>query len=75
MIRYVPDPSHPSGTPGTHAQRNESGNGRGNLAAVVDGGQQAREVGQGWIRNHKLLVGVMAVVAYVMLARTLGSES
>jgi ubiquitin-conjugating enzyme E2 J2 len=46
--------------------------GSGVVGAVVGGGQAAREAGQGWMRRHKLLIGVMLVVGYVLLARLLG---
>jgi ubiquitin-conjugating enzyme E2 J2 len=50
--------------------------GSGGLGAVVEGGQVAREAGQGWLRRHKVLVGMGVVFLYVMLARLfMGDES
>ncbi|KAI9827863.1 MAG: Ubiquitin-conjugating enzyme E2 6 [Thelocarpon impressellum] len=42
------------------------------LGAVVEGGQTAREAGQGWLRRNKLAVGAAVVFAYVLIARLLG---
>jgi ubiquitin-conjugating enzyme E2 J2 len=44
----------------------------GGLGAVVEGGQAARNVGQSWLRRHKLFVGAVLVFGYVLLARYLG---
>ena len=42
------------------------------LGAVVEGGQVARDVGQSWIRRHKILVGAVVLFGYVLIARLLG---
>ena len=42
------------------------------VGAVVQGGQAARNAGQGWIWRQKLWIFAGCVVAYVMLARILG---
>jgi ubiquitin-conjugating enzyme E2 J2 len=40
--------------------------------AVVEGGQAAREAGQGWLRRNKLLVAGAVIFTYVLIARLLG---
>ena len=46
--------------------------GSGVVGAVVGGGQAAKQAGQGWVRRHKLLIGGLLLVGYVLLARLLG---
>lgn len=53
--------------------RRPSGSGTG-LNAVVEGGQQAREVGQGWLARNKWTIVLVAVVSYVLAARILGES-
>ncbi len=71
----VPDPDapHPNGcSPETAALRRRPTGSAAGLGAVVEGGQAARDVGQSWIRRHKLVVGAVALFSYVILARLLG---
>lgn len=72
--RFVPDPNATSCAPGTDALRRRA-SGSGTLGAVVEGGQNARIAGQGWLGQHKLLVGLGLVVLYVVIARILGDST
>ncbi|KAI9804828.1 MAG: hypothetical protein M1825_001196 [Sarcosagium campestre] len=56
---------------GAAIRRGLSGSNAG-LGAVVEGSQAARDAGQGWIRRHKMLIGAVLIVGYVMLSRILG---
>ncbi len=49
-------------------RRGPGGSGLG-LGTVVGGGHAATQAGQSWIRRHKMLVGAMIVICYVLLAR------
>lgn len=83
--RTVPDPSKPAQTqqscvPGGDALRRRTASnsaGRGGLANVVEGGNQAREAGQTWVQSHKVLIAFMVLVGYVVFARIMdyGSET
>ncbi|KAF2086592.1 UBC-like protein [Saccharata proteae CBS 121410] len=42
---------------------------------VVEGGREARQVGQGWMGRNKWLVGVALLFGYVITARLLGQET
>lgn len=72
----VPDPDDPksaSCSPSADALRRRPGGGSGvGVGAVVGGGQQAREAGQGWVGRHKTLLVIMLVLGYAVVARILG---
>lgn len=51
--------------------RRPSGSGAA-LGAVVQGGEAARNAGQGWLRRNKLLVAGAVIFTYVLIARILG---
>jgi len=72
----VPDPNAPvSCAPGADALRRRpggSGVGGGNATdAVMDGAQQAAEVGGNWFANHKMLTALAVLFAYTAIARLL----
>lgn len=52
-------------------RRGPGGSGVG-LGTVVGGGHAATQAGQSWIRRHKMFVGAMIVICYVLLARLMG---
>jgi ubiquitin-conjugating enzyme E2 J2 len=58
-------------SPETKALRRILGGSTG-VGVVVQGGQAARNAGQGWIWRHKLWIFAGCIVAYVMLARIFG---
>jgi len=58
-------------SPETKALRRTLG-GSTRVGAVVQGGQAARDAGQGWVWRHKMWVFAGCVVVYVMLARIFG---
>lgn len=67
----IPEPGAQSCSPQAAALgRRPSGSAP--LGAVVEGGQAARDAGQGWIRRHKLLVAGALIFTYVLIARILG---
>lgn len=67
--------THGPCSPETAALRKRLAPGSSGIGAVVEGGQQARDAGQGWIgRNKWKLIGA-AVFGYVLLARLLSSVS
>lgn len=66
----VPVPQ-PSCSPEADALR-KRGAGSGGLGAVVEGGQAARDVGQGWLRRHWGKMVLAVVFAYVVAARLMG---
>ena len=74
--QYVPDPDAPGAmcSPETAALRRRPGGSAAGLGAVVEGGREARDAGQSWVRRHKWMVGAMVVIGYVMLARLLGES-
>jgi len=53
------------------ALRRRPGASGAGLGAVVEGGQQAREAGRGWLGRHKWMVGFGVLLAYVVLVRLL----
>lgn len=57
---------------GQMARRASGSEARAAIGAVVEGGQVAREAGQGWVRRNKLLIAGALVFGYVLLARMLG---
>lgn len=52
-------------------RRGPGGSGVG-FGTVVEGGHAATQAGQSWIRRHKMFVGAMVVICYVLLARLMG---
>ncbi|KAI9799639.1 MAG: Ubiquitin-conjugating enzyme E2 6 [Piccolia ochrophora] len=69
--QVVPEPANACSPEGAALRRGLSGSNAG-LGAVVEGGQAAREAGQGWLRRHKVLMGSLFLVVYVLLSRVLG---
>jgi len=53
--------------------RRPSGSGTG-VNALVEGGQQARDAGQGWLARNKWTIVVVALFSYVVAARLLGEQ-
>ena len=60
-------------SPETKALRRILGGSTG-VGAVVQGGQAARDAGQGWIWQNKLWIVAGCIVMYVMLARIFTQE-
>ncbi|ODH20550.1 hypothetical protein ACO22_05848 [Paracoccidioides brasiliensis] len=56
-------------TPEASALRRRGAGSTAGLGAVVEGGQAAREVGQSWIKRHKIWVGLLLVLGYALLIR------
>ncbi|KAI9669674.1 MAG: Ubiquitin-conjugating enzyme E2 6 [Alyxoria varia] len=66
--KHVPDPKASSCAPGaTAALRRHSGG----LGSVVEGGQTAREVSQGWIWSHKFPIAFGVLLVWVVFARVM----
>lgn len=59
---------------GQMARRASGSEARAAIGAVVEGGQVAREAGQGWVRRNKLLIAGVLVLGYVLIARMLGES-
>ena len=73
--RVVVDPKNASCAPGADALRRRPRGSTGSFSTVTaGGGQQATFGAQGWIRQHKLLVGLGVLVVYTLVARILGSS-
>ena len=72
--QFLPDPNAPQTqcSPGVAALGRQASASR--VGAVVDGGQAARDAGQGWLMRNKLYVGATLIVAYVLLARFLSED-
>ncbi|KAF2145194.1 uncharacterized protein K452DRAFT_295728 [Aplosporella prunicola CBS 121167] len=49
--------------------------GSGGLNAVVEGGQVARDAGQGWVSRNKYLIGAVLLFGYVIVTRLIGVET
>lgn len=49
--------------------------GSGSLGAVVEGGQVARDAGQGWLSRNKYIIGAVFLFGYVLVTRVLGVET
>lgn len=71
--RYVPDPTKQQSTLGTDMLQNRSKHHGGNSLGALEGGQRVPTADRGWLASHKMLVGVVAVIAYVVLARIMGN--
>ncbi|EER44782.1 ubiquitin-conjugating enzyme E2 [Histoplasma capsulatum H143] len=79
--QFLPDPSSSSGSsanggsggttcsPEASALRRRHAGSAAGLGAVMEGGQAARDVGQSWIRRHKMWVGLVVVLGYALLIR------
>ncbi|KAI9820199.1 MAG: Ubiquitin-conjugating enzyme E2 6 [Pycnora praestabilis] len=65
------DTTHTCSPEAAALRRRPAGSAAG-LGAVVEGGQAAREVGQSWLRRHRVMVGAVVVFGYVLVARLLG---
>ena len=80
--RHVPDPLRsvrsprspmsPSGGPGICTPRTDAFGKHSVNSVVVEGGQNARQAGRGWVSEHKWLVAILAIFGWVMMARVLG---
>ncbi|KAF2745076.1 ubiquitin-conjugating enzyme E2 6 [Sporormia fimetaria CBS 119925] len=68
----APDPAPPQCLPEVAGLRRRPGTSPGVGAAVMHGGQQARDVGGSWLSRNKWTVVLGAVFAYIMVARALG---
>ncbi|KAK5125794.1 hypothetical protein LTR85_012070 [Meristemomyces frigidus] len=66
----VPAPQ-PSCSPEANALRRRAGGSNAGLGAVVEGGQAARDAGQGWLRRHWGKMALAAVFIYVLTARVM----
>lgn len=67
--------AQPSCSPGAAAAlKRPSGSGTGLGAAVVEGGQAARDVGQGWIARNKWYCAAAVLFCYVLVARVMGEN-
>lgn len=78
--QFLPDPSSNIGSsanggsgtmcsPEASALRRRHAGSAAGLGAVMEGGQAARDVGQSWIRRHKMWVGLVVVLGYALLIR------
>lgn len=56
-------------SPETTALRRRPTGSTGRLGAVVEGGQAARNVGEGWIRRNKVWIGMIMLLGYAILVR------
>jgi ubiquitin-conjugating enzyme E2 J2 len=69
----VPDPNATatsSCAPGADALRRRVGGSANDAGqAVVEGAQQAADLGGSWVARHKMLTGFIALMAYVIVAR------
>lgn len=54
--------------------RRRAGGSNAGLAQVVEGGQAARDAGQGWLSRNKLYLVVGALFAYAVMARMLNDQ-
>lgn len=61
-------------SPETSALRRRAGGSNAGLGAVVEGGQAARQAGQGWMRRNGVYLAVAALFLYVIVARALGQR-
>jgi ubiquitin-conjugating enzyme E2 J2 len=61
----------PNCSPETSALRRRLNGSSQSLGAVMEGGQVVREAGQGWIRRHKIWVGLAILFGYALVARLL----
>ncbi|KAK4542137.1 hypothetical protein LTR36_006984 [Oleoguttula mirabilis] len=66
----VPAPQ-PSCSPEANALRKRAGGSNAGLGAVVEGGQAARDAGQGWLTRHWAKMALAAVFIYVLAARVM----
>ena len=71
--QIIPDPNAAPAacSPETSALRRRPVGSAAGLGAVVEGGQAARDVGQGWVRRNKLWVGLALVFGYAVVVRLL----
>jgi len=68
----IPEPGAPICSPQTAALGRRPSGTAAALGVVVEGGQAARDAGQGWLRSHKLIVAGVVIFTYVLFARLLG---
>jgi ubiquitin-conjugating enzyme E2 J2 len=64
-------------SPETNALRKRPGgpSHQSGLGAVVEGGNVARDVGQGWLRRNRMYIALGLIFGYVVLARALGEPA
>lgn len=55
--------------------RRRAGRTNSGLGAVLEGGQAAREAGQGWVSRNKWYIVVACLFAYVLAARVVGDQN
>lgn len=68
----IPDPNALTSnncSPETSAFRRRPAGSGPRLGAVMEGGHVAREAGQGWVRRHKIWVGLAVVFGYALISR------
>lgn len=68
----IPEPGAPACSPTAAALGRRPSGSAPTLGAVVEGGQAARDAGQGWLRRNKLMVAGAVIFTYVLIARLLG---
>ena len=66
--------SQPSCSPEATAFRRRVGGSNAALGAVMEGGQAARQAGQGWVRSNKFYIIGALFFAYVVVARLLREQ-
>ncbi|KAI9839798.1 MAG: Ubiquitin-conjugating enzyme E2 6 [Sclerophora amabilis] len=69
------DGSNGACLPEAAALRRRPGGSTPGLGAVMEGGQAARNAGQGWLRRHKMVVAVGVIFGYVLIARLMGEDA
>lgn len=61
----------PSNSPEASALKRRAGGSNAAIGAVVEGGQAARDAGQGWLRRNWGKMAMVAVFVYVLAARVM----
>lgn len=67
----APHPDSASCAPGADALRKRLDGSSAAIGAVVEGGQQARDAGQGWFGRNKWSIAIGAILLYAIVARLL----
>jgi ubiquitin-conjugating enzyme E2 J2 len=68
--QILPDPNAATNcSPETSALRRRPNGSTPSFGAMIEGGQVAREAGQGWVWRHKLWVGLCLLFGYALLSR------
>ena len=71
----VPENSAHSCSPEAAALRRRPGGSATGVGVVVQGGQVARDAGQGWLSRHKWRLVAGAFFGYILVARLLGEST